>query len=338
MIKGLIHLDHVLNFGASTAPGIWGRVADAMVRLFLHQRIEAVIKWVDDFVFVRYPIHRHVNGQFQYTYTMDLIWKVTEELGWPWALAKFVDFMSAFTYIGFWWNFSVKTVELPEKKKTKYLEWISGWTLSSSHMAKEADKIIGTLNHVSLVIPEGCSHLVLLYKFCGGFKADLSGEAKHKLSKSITDDIQWWQQQLEEEFVGMKIVCPPTPSDHQLFIDASTRWGIGLLLNGKWLAWQLKDGWKADGRDIGWAEMVAVELAIQTLVTAKFANCHIVIHSDNKGVMSALAVGRSRKTQQNAILWEIVKLIQDHDIWILMTWVATHDNPVDKPSRGVFSG
>ena len=36
MIKGLIHLDHVLNFGASPSPGIFGRVADALVRIFLH--------------------------------------------------------------------------------------------------------------------------------------------------------------------------------------------------------------------------------------------------------------------------------------------------------------
>lgn len=33
MIKGLIHLDHVANFGASSAPGIWGRIADAMAQI-----------------------------------------------------------------------------------------------------------------------------------------------------------------------------------------------------------------------------------------------------------------------------------------------------------------
>ena len=35
MIKGLIHLDHVLNFGASPAPAIFGRVADAMVKILM---------------------------------------------------------------------------------------------------------------------------------------------------------------------------------------------------------------------------------------------------------------------------------------------------------------
>jgi hypothetical protein len=99
------------------------------------------------------------------------------------------------------------------------------------------------------------SRLVSLYKFRGGFKPNLPGEARHKLSKSVADDIDWWRQRLQDEFVGMKIVCPPEPSNHQLFVDASTSWGIGLILDGKWLAWQLKEGWDTDGREIGWAEM-----------------------------------------------------------------------------------
>jgi hypothetical protein len=35
MIKGLIHLNHVLNFGASPSPAIFGRVVDAMVKILL---------------------------------------------------------------------------------------------------------------------------------------------------------------------------------------------------------------------------------------------------------------------------------------------------------------
>lgn len=55
MLRGLIHLDHVLNFGASPSPGIFGRVADVAVHIYLHHGIEAVIEWVDDFVFYVTP-------------------------------------------------------------------------------------------------------------------------------------------------------------------------------------------------------------------------------------------------------------------------------------------
>src|ERR1700678_864252 len=83
MIKGLIHLDHVLNFGASPSPGIFGRVADAMVKILLNRGIEAVIKWVDDFIFFRYPSRRLSDTSYEFTYSAELIWTIAEELGWP---------------------------------------------------------------------------------------------------------------------------------------------------------------------------------------------------------------------------------------------------------------
>jgi hypothetical protein len=113
-------------------------------------------------------------------------------------------------------------------------------------------------------------------------------------------------------------------------------WGIGLILNGQWLTWELKENWKSNGRDIGWAEMAVVELAIQMLITSAFLNCHIVICSDNMGIISALSTSRSRGTQQNAVLREIVEMIQANSIWISMVWVPTTENPADAPSRGDF--
>ena len=336
MLKGLIHLDHVLNFGASPSPGIFGRVADAMVKIFLHRGIEALIKWVDDFVFLRYPTCRLSDGTYQFKYGAEMIWNIAEELGWPWAPEKFMDFSTSFTYIGFLWDLSAKVVQLPEKKKDKYLERISTWTYKSLHTRKEAEVVIGTLNHVCLVVPEGRSRLVALFKFRAGFKSGQPSEMRHKLSSGTADDMDWWRRRLRDTFVGMKIIRPPAPLDNKVFVDASTSWGIGLVLDGRWLAWQFQEGWKSEGREIGWAEMVAVELAVRTLITGKFLKCHVVIRSDNQGVVGALHAGRSRGTQQNSILREIVKLIQEYDLWISTVWVPTAENHADDPSRGVF--
>jgi hypothetical protein len=108
------------------------------------------------------------------------------------------------------------------------------------------------------------------------------------------------------------------------------------VLDGRWLAWQFKSGWKSEGREIGWAEMVAIELALCTLIVGGFKKCHIIIRSDNQGVVGALKAGRSRGTQQNLILCEVVKLIQDNELWISTTWIPTSENLADDPSRGVF--
>lgn len=131
MIKGLIHLDHVLNFGASSSQGIFGRVTNAMVRFLLTWGIEAVIKW--DFVFLHYPIGHLLNGTYDFSYSADLIWSITDKLGQFWALAKFVNFAPSFNYIGFLWDLSAKLVQLPTKKKLKYLDQISSWTPRFTH-------------------------------------------------------------------------------------------------------------------------------------------------------------------------------------------------------------
>jgi hypothetical protein len=155
---------------------------------------------------------------------------------------------------------------------------------------------------------------------------------------NVAEDMAWWRLCLHEEFVGMKIVFPPEPLGNKVFVDASTSWGIGMILDDKWLAWQFKEGWQIEGYEIGWAEMVAVELAVHTLIAGNFRNCHIRVQSDNQGVVGALKAGRSRGTNQNMILHEIVKPIQNHDLWISTTWVPTLENPADGPSRGSFLG
>lgn len=92
--------DHRLNFGISPAPGIFGWVADAIVHIYRARGIEDILKWVDDFIFFRYP-HEQDDSSIIYNYTEELIWSVAAELGWPWVPEKFVPFSETFTYIGF---------------------------------------------------------------------------------------------------------------------------------------------------------------------------------------------------------------------------------------------
>ena len=251
MIKGKIHIDHVLNFGASPSPGIFGRVADAAVKIFLSCGVDAVIKWVDDFVFFCYPTGPKRGSDYDFSYSSTLTWDVAAELGWPWAPAKFIDFSNIFMYIGFQWDLSQKEVMLPAQKKIKYLAKLSTWILGSHHTSKEVEWLIGTLNYVCLVVPESRSHLVSLYKFRGGFKLDSHTETKHKLLATVMEDVNLWRTCLLDDFVGLQIIRPPKASTTKLFVDASTSWGIGLVLDGKWLAWEFCEGWKTDGHDIG---------------------------------------------------------------------------------------
>lgn len=225
---------------------------------------------------------------------------------------------------------------LPMKKKMKYLERLRPWIPGFAPTLVECEVVIGTLNHVTLVIPDGRSRLPSLYKLRASFPQRSSAWTRRTISGTVAEDIEWWRSKLTSDWCGLDIVRPPDPLSSTLFVDASTSWGIGLILDGRWLAWQLISGWKSDDRDIGWAEMVAVELAIHTLVAAGFHSCHLILHSDNAGVVGALHAGRSRNSQQNAILRKIVALFQHHSMWITTKWVPSQNNPADGPSRGLF--
>ena len=75
--------------------------------------------------------------------------------------------------------------------------------------------------------------------------------------------------------------------------------GIGVMFGNRWDAWKLRSGWTGESRDIGWAEMIAVELAIYHCEAQGYRDADILIRSDNAGVIGAFARGRSRNTAVN---------------------------------------
>lgn len=129
---------------------------------------------------------------------------------------------------------------------------------------------------------------------------------------------------------------PPLPSHPQIFVDASA-WGIGFIMNDRWLSWKLKPGWNAplSGRDINWSEMVAVELGLHVLIHAGLHRSSLLtIRSDNAGVVQALLTGRSKHERQGEVLRNVLHLANEKGIEVRPVWVSTKDNLADRYSRG----
>ena len=336
MWDGLLYLDHCTAFGTASSPGLFGRVADAGVRIFKRHGIQDVIKWVDDFVFWRYPSSTSTDGTHSYSYNESLIFNVAENLGLPWSRAKHTPFASTFTYNGFLWDIPARTVQLPPAKKKKYLARLSQWNSSHLVSIRETEQLVGTLNHCCLALPSGRSHLASLYRLSSKLSHCSSTFVRLPIPATVQTDISWWQHTLSAPFCGHTLTVPPPATDLTIFVDASTSWGVGLVINNRWTAWYLLSGWKSDGRDIGWAEMVAVELALCYLVAKGVSNVSIQLHSDNQGVVGALKAGFSRSHQQNHVLQRIVALFASSGIWADTVYVPTTDNVADGPSRGVF--
>ena len=72
--------------------------------------------------------------------------------------------------------------------------------------------------------------------------------------------------------------------------------------------------------------MVAVELAVLYLVAAGHASQHLILRSDNTGVIDTLAGGRSHNTEQNASLRRIVALLSASCTWATPLYVNTRES------------
>ena len=121
----------------------------------------------------------------------------------------------------------------------------------------------------------------------------------------------------------------PAPLDLLIYMDALTSWGVGFWMEGKWIAWRSIPGWKSDGQDIGWLEMVAVELALHAIIGMGFKDVHLVFQSDNSGVVGAFKNGSSRNAPQNSIFCHIIHLFHNHNLWVTTAWIPSEDNPSD---------
>ena len=136
-------------------------------------------------------------------------------------------------------------------------------------------------------------------------------------------------------FTGSTLSKPPTASHIEFWVDTSSSWGIGIVFGGQWDFWRLLPGWNRDGRDIGWAEMVAIELGLLFAIHQGHSDIHFIIKSDNQGVIYAIEGGKSRNPAQNSVLQRITALLTHNKIWISSSYVPSSNNLADLPSRGL---
>jgi hypothetical protein len=326
-------IDACAPFGPASSPGVWGRIADCMVAIYQAAGVGAVKKWVDDFAFFRYP---QITGsrEVSFCYSLTEIHEVAGHLGWPWKASKTKDFASTFKYLGFEWDLDAKRVSIPAEKRTKYVANINMWERGVTFTRIEAERILGTLVHCSMAVPDGRSHLVALSKFASSFAHTGSRFRRRTPNGPVRADLAFWKHQLAEGDCGSFLVTPPAVANCSCWVDASTSYGVGIVVDNEWDAWELSEGWDINTRRIGWAEMLAIELGLRSVIARGYHNTTIVIRSDNMGVIGALEGGKSRNLEHNRVLQRIVTLMRMNNIYIKSVYVPSADNIADYPSRG----
>ncbi|KAF7315099.1 Reverse transcriptase ribonuclease h [Mycena indigotica] len=237
----------------------------------------------------------------------------------PWHPTKWTEYLFELVYIGFLWNFPNKTVALPEDKRLKFLKRIHDFRSickSGRCQLLHAQKIHGSLCHISFVHPQGRSYLPALTSFIIAFEGNTFKPGGPR-------------RQFTPPWLGPR-------QDRLLFVDASTAWGIGLWLDGCWGAWKGTGNWKSRQRHIGWLETVAIELLVLTLESLDFENAYLLVHSDNQGVIGAFDKGRSRNPDINLSLRRIFVALAARNIALDLVYIPSANNPADPLSRGIL--
>jgi hypothetical protein len=339
--KDDFYIDHTHPFGASSASSNAGMIGNAIIDIWVSEGIGPIAKYEDDVSVYRTPVPEgpFVDGGFCYAYDKEDAASRISSLGIPWHKEKGDPcFLSAHVYIGFFWDLANHTVSLPLEKRLKFAERVRVFLLHHERKKcplREVDKIHGSLCHVSFVYTEGRSHLPSLSNFAASFKGD--ERICRYPPKSMISDLKWWLKVLSDKPTFVHTLHPIGPlQDLGIYVDASTSWGIGILIGGRWAAFRLLDDWKIPGRDICWLESLAIEFTFYFLEAMQYSHVNLLIHSDSQGAIGAFGKGRCPNWHINLAVRRSFPILARTSIHSSFTYIESASNPADPISRGIL--
>ena len=260
---------------------------------------------------------------------------LSDKLGIPWETKKDIPFSTVAPFIGFSWDLANRTVSLPESKKAKYLQAILEWESKLRHTLDDAQKLYGKLLHACHILPAGRAYLTNLEAFMGVCHRD-SPFRPRSPPRRTPIDLLWWKERLAQPTIIRNIPGPFPIVDANAYSDASSEVGIGITIGNRWRAWRLLPGWKANSRDIGWAEAIGFWFLVLTLTPTTPRGTHTKIFGDNRGVVEGWWKGRSRNKPTNDIFKHIHALSEAQGVLFHTRYAPSKENPADGPSRGEY--
>ena len=269
-ISNRFWIDHDYPFGTGSASSNSGQTGSAVVDIWSAEDTDITFKYEDDMSQFQFPFETgpFIDGLHHYRHDCESSLGLIAPLNVPWHPTKTGDrFIPVFIFIGFLWDLPLRQVSLPDLKRLKFLDRVVTLIMKSENHEKvsltDVQKIHGSLVHICFIYLDGNSRLPCLSNFMSSFKENEF--TKRYIPNSVIAVLHWWRIRLNNPLAFHPLHPLPELRDLGIYVDASTSWGIGIIIKDRWYAFQLTNQWKAPGRDICWLEAIALELLVYFL-------------------------------------------------------------------------
>ena len=333
---GQVHVDGAVAFGLASSAGVFGAVADMLVAIYVaSKKFGPMVKWVDDFFVTRLPHQQSTETDFI---------ELTGKYGMPWSAKKLRPFSTVQRYLGLDWDLHQRTVTMPRYKLDACLDLLGRWTKPQALFTmRDAETLHGKLVYMSLLFRLIRPFLPSIKRFSQSFR---SVQARLHPPSALLKDLHWvaW---LLDILPGSSPLSYTEPEEVGWWGDVSTSYGIGVVIGRFWAVWRWVPGFQpgpGSEFNIGWAEVVAIELGLLLFlqlgdrIVRRSDHDHILVHSDNSGVVDTLRKGRSRSSETNQSLKRVHLLLASSGLMLHGHHVASRDNISDALSQGDITG
>ncbi|EHS64545.1 uncharacterized protein PGTG_22333 [Puccinia graminis f. sp. tritici CRL 75-36-700-3] len=326
-----IVVDTRIAFGGVAGCGSFGRPADAWKEIMLAEfDLITIFRWVDDNLFVK---------ELASTVEMDEIVARSDELGVKTNPTKISPFRLEQKYIGFIWNAAEKTVRLPEEKTQARIKQIQEILVHGKEFTyKQIEIMTGRLNHVSYMLPQLRCYLCSLYRMMNNW---VFCHVPRPLPLDARQDMLYWLKTLLA-FDRTRLIANPEPTEIGCVGDASTNYGIGVLIGKCWAQFKVRPGWnKGDlpQQGIAWMETAAIQIGLLMMKELDIRKGKtIIVWTDNTTSEDAVKSRKSKDLHVNKEWKRIQDILLRMQIDLAAKRVTSKENRADALSRGDRKG
>ena len=326
--RDLFFIDLAHPFGLRSAPFIFNSIAD-MVEWILkvNYSVRYLLHYLDDFLSLG------PAGSSACADSITIARSVFSRLGLPLHPSKCEGPTPVLIFLGIELNSLTQTARLPHDKLISTLELLGQWASKKWCTRTELESLIGSLHHVTKVVPPGRTFLRRMIDLLCAFR---SPSHPIRLNCEFRRDLAWWLEFLHSwngvSFFRLPSIC----SFPDLFVasDSSGSHGFGAIWRNAWLA----GSWPAS---VPASNITALEL-FPIVVAAhvwgcQWARLQVEFLCDNHAVVAIINSGSSRDPLSMHLMRRLVLVACRFHCSISARHVPGHDNAAaDSLSRSHF--